>query len=97
MQIEIDWLDRLADETSIGYGPLVAMIGAILDAEAEIDRAKSIDAILKAGGAGDFSAESYAGMNGEIKGLVKAMKFLDAKSDTIVEVIKQARREREHA
>jgi hypothetical protein len=94
MPTETDWLDKLADETGIGYEPLVAMINAILDAEAEIDRAKSIDAILKAGGAGDFSAESYAGMNGEIKGLVKAMKFLDAKSETIVEAIRQARKER---
>ena len=81
MPTEIDWLDRLADETGIGYEPLVAMIGAILEAE---DAADVTD-----------DGVEYAGFNGEVKGLIKAMRFLEAEKNTIVEAIRQARRERE--
>lgn len=80
MPTEIDWLDELAAETGIGYGPVLEILGAIVLA-------------MEAGDATDDGIE-YAGFNGEIKGLTFALKALDAKSGTIVEAIKQIRKER---
>ena len=79
MQTDKDWLDKLADETGIGYGPLVAMIYAMLENDTSNDKREDW-----------WAGEKF----GICKGITIALRALDAKSETIVEAVRQVRRER---
>ena len=75
-----NWMIRLVFEIVPTSGDIAKIVAAILD--------------LEDAGEATLDSYEYAGIDGKIKGLMEALGLMGARPETIVEAVRQVRRER---